>query len=355
ANEVFDDIFNLNNNNIIIQNSKASISQIKYKTTSKKLRKLDKSWIWNYMKIEKESINCEVCKENLSFNLTKPASFELNTATRNMIQHLLTVYQINEYSKSQSAPLIIQPSRQEDITFDLVDWIIDDMQAFSVIKNKKFRKLINNLYSNYQIPAIRLIKNIIFKAVQHSKDKLKQLFNSTIISASFTTDEWISNHKPYIGVTIYWIFPDFKLHQVLLSLEKHSYPYTALNIFQKLKSIFEKFKIEDKFIVGVTDNAANMVATIKKFENIQHLRCVTHTIQISIKYGIEKINRLMAKISKLNKYIVNYDKYYPRFKSLRFIESKKANSIIEFIKAKILEFERLENIIEDSENLIPKN
>ncbi|CAG8532402.1 1256_t:CDS:2 [Racocetra fulgida] len=391
ADEVFDNIFDIENSDDTIQNLETSMittpftnipssstnlnnfsSQSISKNTSKKLRKIDKT------------------------------IFQLNTETGNMIQHLLTIHQMNEISESQQVLLIIQPDRQQDLTFDLIDWIIDDMQPFLVTKNKKYRKLINILYPDYKISAISTIKNIIFKAVQYTEEKLKQLFSSTLISASFTTDEWTSNHKPFIGITIHWISEDFKLHQVLLALEKNPYPHKALNIFQKLKSILEKFKVEDKIIAGVTDNASNIplqdvstrwnsflfviqpindiIKILEKFANATKLLSENYYPTLLFTYPIicelfkylelvkRTIHTSQAKLLQSAIYESMNEKWNnqndigiiaaffdPRFKLLKFTNSEKADLIMEFIKSKLLDLERLDNINEDPENLISKN
>jgi hypothetical protein len=303
--------------NETISNTNIFSSNILNENTSKKLRKKGTSWVWQYMEICQNKVICLECQKSLPSNQTQITSFQLYTGTGNMIQHLLTIHQINEFTGSQNIQSTIQLSKQQKLTLDLIDWIIDDMQPFTVIKNKKFQKLINNLESEYQIPAISTIKNIMFKAVQQTKEQLKQCLSSATISASFTTDEWTSNHKPYIGVTIHWISADFKLHQALLSLEENLYPHTAINLFHKLKSIFEQFNIENKFIAGVTDNAPNIVAAMKNFKNIKHIRCAAHTIQISVRKGIEEINSLVTRISNLNKFLVNHDKYREKLKIIQ--------------------------------------
>ncbi|CAG8713461.1 3269_t:CDS:2, partial [Scutellospora calospora] len=55
-----------------------------------------------------------------------------------------------------------------------------------------------------------------------------------------------------------------------------------------------------------------MVAAMKNFKNIKHIRCAAHTIQISVRKGIEKINSLVTRISNLNKFLVNHDKYHEK-------------------------------------------
>ncbi|CAG8489774.1 27_t:CDS:2, partial [Scutellospora calospora] len=128
---------------------------------------------------------------------------------------------------------------------------------------------------------------------------------------------WTSNYKLYIGIIIHWISADFKLYQVLLLLEENLYSHTAINIFQKLKSIFEQFNLENKFIASVTDNVPNMIAAMKNFKNIKHIRYVAYTIQISVRKRIEEINSLVIRISNLNKFLVNPNKYHEKLRTIQ--------------------------------------
>ena len=52
-------------------------------------------------------------------------------------------------------------------------------------------------------------------------------------SIDFTIDEQTPFHRPYIGITIYWLGEDFELHQALLTIEEFQYPHTELNIYER--------------------------------------------------------------------------------------------------------------------------
>ena len=305
-----------------------------------------KSWVWYYIQKGNhgEKNKCLVQKNDIICGrLFKP-----KTSTDNLASHLHTEYQINE--KTAQLPKLadistgkisiqttipasfdtIKPyddGTQNDINKDLVDWIVDDLQPFSTITNKKFRNLIFHLNKRYTLPSISKLKGLIFNNVQEMQQLLAQLLHDSMISTNFTTDGWTAHHRPYIGVTIHWISANFELHQALLTIEEISYPHTGWNIAEKLAKTFDKWGLNNRIFVGVSDNAANItkaMSDLADFEyTVEHIRCAAHTIQLSVKKGLEIIKNFLSQVSKLNNFLVNKDKHRERLHKMQEICNSK--------------------------------
>jgi hypothetical protein len=124
---------------------------------------------------------------------------------------------------------------------------------------------------------------------------------------------------------------------------------------------------------------SEIIKILEKFANATKLLSGSHYPTLSFTYPI--ICELFKHLSKMKESIKSYEAnllnsaiyesmnekwnnqedtgiiaafFDPRFKSLKFVNFEKANSIIELIKSKILELENLENFNEYSDNLIPK-
>ena len=55
----------------------------------------------------------------------------------------------------------------------LIDWIIDDKQAFNGVENETFRKFINRLDEAYYLPARQTVSNKIDVVYENKLDYLK--------------------------------------------------------------------------------------------------------------------------------------------------------------------------------------
>ena len=52
---------------------------------------------------------------------------------------------------------------------------------------------------------------------------------------------------------------------------------------------------------------------------VEHIRCAAHTIQLSVKKGLEVIKQFLSQISKLNNFLVNKDKHRERLRKMQEI------------------------------------
>ncbi|CAI2175489.1 1244_t:CDS:2 [Funneliformis geosporum] len=60
----------------------------------------------------------------------------------------------------------LSKDKQEQANFRLLEFLIDDLQPFTLLKNKKFKAFCNFLYSNYRVPCISDNDAKIIKAFQ---------------------------------------------------------------------------------------------------------------------------------------------------------------------------------------------
>ncbi|CAG8686435.1 13219_t:CDS:2, partial [Ambispora gerdemannii] len=106
----------------------------------------------------------------------------------------------------------------------------DDMQPFNVLKNTHFQDILYEIDSRVSFPGKDIFKQKLHQAVNYLENCLKNLINDTLETCAFTTDLWTKAHKPYIGITIYWLTSEFEMHKILLTIESFSYPHTSEHI-----------------------------------------------------------------------------------------------------------------------------
>ncbi|CAI2193755.1 1336_t:CDS:2, partial [Funneliformis geosporum] len=174
---------------------------------NKKRQKCYTSWVWNWITRDEESwiekYNIEGCETSLSLNsATFSFTYHLGHA------HLITKYtpitqiktELNIEKVEEIAIESLSKNKQKQTNFRILEFIIDDLQPFVLLKNEKFKNFCITL---------------------------------------FTTDLWTGFHKSYISVTVHWITTDFELQQILLTIEEMQYNHTGTNIAAKLQHIFD--------------------------------------------------------------------------------------------------------------------
>ena len=82
-----------------------------------------------------------------------------STGNSSLIYHLKTKHEIslinnNEQKNNEKMPKVIHNKNHNDeITELLIEWIIDDKQAFKVVENNKFKNFIKILDPTYALPV----------------------------------------------------------------------------------------------------------------------------------------------------------------------------------------------------------
>ncbi len=152
----------------------------------------------------------------------------------------------------------------------------------------------------FPIPSSKRIKKEIHIGYTNSVEELKVLLENTCESASLTTDLWTAQSKhSYISVTLHWMSSDFKVYDCLLCMEHMQYPHSGENILTFLKKKVSEFGLNEKVTCVITDNGSNMVCAINLWDDVEHLSCAAHTLQLSINHAFQKSSIYIKRIKRL--------------------------------------------------------
>jgi hypothetical protein len=186
----------------------------------------------------------------------------------------------------------------------LIDWIIFDTQPLNITQSKSFRNFIKELDPAFKIPDVKLIKQTIQEAYNHTLPLIQQFVEDNAISVSLTTDMWTGrNRQGFLGVTCSFLDKNFMIHEIILTIEYIRYPHTAQNISDALFVILDQWGLKEKVNTIVTDNGANMKKGIKEMNeiapNIRWQPCLAHTLQLVIGKGLHSVKILVLRAKKL--------------------------------------------------------
>ena len=189
-------------------------------------------------------------------------------------------------------------ARQKRLNNMLLKMIIKDMQPFSIVEDQGFQDFISAIDPSYKLPNRKMIaRELLVDSYRDTIQKVTAIMDS-VESVCLTTDSWTSViTENYLAVTAHFLNQDFQLESCLLECSSFRERHTQENLKQELIRITKEWKIQDKVVLIVTDNAPNIVNAVK-MAKFKHLPCFAHrpTLNLVVQKGIVRLKPLQQKI-----------------------------------------------------------
>ena len=239
-------------------------------------------------------------------------------STTNYTKHLRDDHHITEASLSSKTPEEIKnlkqskqqsivellsrplnPRKQKLLNQDLVKFIVGTRQPLSIVENNYFKNYSNALNSQFSIPCINTVKNLIDLSYNYMKRQLKDTIINSIDYIHLTFDLWSSKaHDSYLGITAHWINKEFEICNMVLNVGEIPYPHTGVEISLHVSKVLDDWNLEDKIIIIVTDNGSNVKSAVTRLGK-DWIPCAAHTLQLSVNKGLKIIDPLITKVKNL--------------------------------------------------------
>jgi hypothetical protein len=240
---------------------------------------------------------------------------------------LLNYFQPTQTTLKKSPAKPYEEKRQQEIRQVLVNWLICDSRPLNIVQSEYFHQFINELDSRFNIPDIKLIKQIIHKAYNHTVPLLKEHLKNHAVKVSLTMDLWTArNRKGYIGITCSYVDKNFKLNEVTLSVQYVPYPHTAAHICETVEAIIEYWGLHGKVHSITTDNASNMKKAVANMKDINWQGCSSHTLQLVIGKAMKPCEILVARAKRLINFFLR-PKQSERLEEVQKLHPNKANVV----------------------------
>ncbi|KAF2896786.1 hypothetical protein ILUMI_09389 [Ignelater luminosus] len=188
---------------------------------------------------------------------------------------------------------------QDDINFQLMQTIVKNYLPFQIVESDYFKKFVNELNPGYQLPSRKTVSKVLLP--QYYNMTKERVFNKlkTAEAICLTTDGWTSvANESYLAVTAHFLNKANDLQSVLLECYKYTDSHTAVNLSEELQRIVENWQIKERIVAVVSDNAANIVAAIKRTE-WKHIPCFAHTVNLIIRSSLDTIRPIRQKVKNL--------------------------------------------------------
>ncbi|XP_059096593.1 zinc finger BED domain-containing protein 4-like [Tigriopus californicus] len=185
--------------------------------------------------------------------------------------------------------------RKRELDQWLCRMIATDLQPISIVEDVGFKNFCAAMDPFYSLPTRRTLSNVdipnLYTKVQ---DQVKTVLRG-VDTVSITTDLWSSkNCVSFIAVTVHYFDEEtLTLQALILDCLRIRGRHTAQLLGEELKSILQRNALEDKVLLGITDNGANMVKAIKDM-GIKHFPCYAHTLNLVALSSMRDVPAVMA-------------------------------------------------------------
>lgn len=206
----------------------------------------------------------------------------------------------------------IKDKRAQEIHRLIGEMIVLDNMPFSMVENSGFRRLMQKLASNYNIPSRNFFStNIIPKMYDNCVNKIKELITG-VHSISLTSDIWTCSHsnESFISLTAHWVSEDYEYKHVVLHCKHFPGAHTGDNIKEIFLEMLGMWGIDLPTVhVVVRDNGKNIVKGCKE-ANMPSVSCFIHTLQLVVNDGIAT-QRAVTDLIAVSRKIVGHFNHSP--------------------------------------------
>lgn len=147
----------------------------------------------------------------------------------------------------------------------VTNFVVGDMQAFSVVESPDFIKLVTSGFPGKKVMSRKtLVGEIETMAQSMKQDLICHLSSASTVCT--TADIWTAHNRSYFGCTVHWIEEtSLKRKSAALACKRLYGRHTYDLIASTLEEIHAKYRISDKVVCTVTDNGSNFVKAFKEF------------------------------------------------------------------------------------------
>jgi hypothetical protein len=201
--------------------------------------------------------------------------------------------------------------------------------SFRSIEHSKFIRLMNMFRFFINIFKRTFFEDQVRKKYQTIQNRLLQNLKSHT-KISIVLNNWTSsNNIVFMNVTNYFIDKNWKYREVLLAFQSLSDAHTSETMIKIVVNILKKYKLKNRLLAIIIDNASNNEKMRKKMKKIlkefdiewnhekNHVFCIAHVIQFAVNELLESM-----KISAVN------DKMNEIFQENRLNDIDKENDLI---------------------------
>ncbi|XP_065662597.1 uncharacterized protein LOC136085236 [Hydra vulgaris] len=242
---------------------------------------------YEYYSIEEETSKwiCNQCNSN------RPKKYSCKTSKSILDYHLEHDHKIITPKKKRTMSGLSKEV-SDKIDRALLIFIIACCLPLMLVESSAFKEFVLCLNPKYKVPCRKKLRPLLTDLYREKVELLKSKLLSIKV-LSITTDGWTScQNYSYISATAHFISDKTNFISFCLGFAYLNGRHDADNLKEALLKIVEKFKVDDKIMSIVSDNASNVrncLNSLKVCLNIQPIRCMGHVLQLVVKNVIDLV------------------------------------------------------------------
>lgn len=154
---------------------------------------------------------------------------------------------------------------QSKVNSLVLEFIIADVQPFSLVENASFREMIAGISGG----RTHMCKKTLMQRIERGSQNMKEAITETlqdVQTVCTTADIWTAHHRSFMGITCHWIEPEtLDRKSAALACERIRGRHTYDVIAAKVSQIHAEFQIQGKVSATVTDNGSNFVKAFNEY------------------------------------------------------------------------------------------
>ncbi|XP_067248588.1 zinc finger BED domain-containing protein 4-like isoform X1 [Chanodichthys erythropterus] len=154
---------------------------------------------------------------------------------------------------------------QSKVNSLVLEFIIADVQPFSLVDNASFREMIAGISGGRTHMCRKTLMQRIERGFQNMKEAITETLQD-VQTVCTTADIWTAHHRSFMGITCHWIEPEtLDRKSAALACERTRGRHTYDVIAAKVSQIHAEFQIQGKVSATVTDNGSNFVKAFSEY------------------------------------------------------------------------------------------
>lgn len=158
---------------------------------------------------------------------------------------------------------------QSTVSRLIFDFVIDDVQSFSLVEQPSFKKLIEGISGSKTV----MCRKTLVQSIEREFAAMKETLTATLQKVTYvctTADLWTAHNRSFFGMTCHWIEEQtMERRSAALACARVKGRHTFDVLAAKICEVHTEYKIQHKVRATVTDSGSNFVKAFREFERTE--------------------------------------------------------------------------------------
>lgn len=173
---------------------------------------------------------------------------------------------------------------------------IQDFQPFSIVDDPSFKYFVEALNPDYEIPSrTTIIDTLLPTAYDETLAKINSIM-CEVTKVTLTVDIFTSAKMDnYLTILVHFVNRNFQMENIFLDCIPYDETQSKEDLANDLQRIIERWNLENKILVIVSNNSAKLSEAIRILK-LEQMECFGHRINIVANEALKHASSICEKI-----------------------------------------------------------